>query len=207
VVEVAKALPQFLDHPKVWTPHALAVGIAEGAQQGVFGYAATAGESDGAITVSAPSSIRLREPLAPEQVQLGEGAVLMSVTLADRLTAPAGAGPPPPPPPPPPPGPGQGPGAGPASGSALGGEATGLQLEIAATEDDLFVLNQSLSKLRELLGGGTMRLNVSVEARTSDGQPLDRIRARNTVIEPLEEDPDVRVQAQWLAPPGAEADG
>ena len=92
----------------------------------------------------------------------------------------------------------------PTSVAGASGEATGLQLDIVATEDDLFVLNQTLSKLRDLLGGGTMRLSVSVEARTAAGQPLDRVRARNTVIEPLEEDPDVRVDVQWLAPSGDE---
>ena len=51
-----------------------------------------------------------------------------------------------------------------------------------------------------------MRLSVAVEARTTDEQPLDRVRARNTVIEPLEEDPDVQVRAQWLSSPDAELD-
>jgi hypothetical protein len=200
VREIAQALPHFLDHPKVWTPNALALGIAEGVQQGIFGYSATATESDGTLTAST-SSIRLREPLAPEQVQLGDNSVLMSVALAERLSASAGE--PPPLPPPSPPAPGEGPESGPADAPAPGAEATGLQLEIAATEDDLFILNQSLSKLRELLGGGgTMRLNVSVEARTCNGQPIDRIRARNTVIEPLEEDPDLRVETRWLGPTG-----
>ncbi len=37
------------------------------------------------------------------------------------------------------------------SAPASGGEATGLRLRITATEDDLFVLNQLLSKLRDLL--------------------------------------------------------
>jgi len=38
-------------------------------------------------------------------------------------------------------------------------------------------------------------------------EALDRVRARNAVTEPLEEDPDVPVQAQWLAPSGADCDG
>lgn len=50
-----------------------------------------------------------------------------------------------------------------------------------------------------------MRLGLSVEARTPNDQPLDRIRTRNTVIEPLEEDPDVQFQAEWLSSPGADA--
>jgi len=34
-----------------------------------------------------------------------------------------------------------------------------------------------------------MRLRIEVEARTA-GETLDRVRARNAVIEPLEEDPE-----------------
>ena len=36
-----------------------------------------------------------------------------------------------------------------------------------------------------------MQLNLSVEARTANGAPLDRVKARNSVIEPLEEASDV----------------
>jgi hypothetical protein len=202
VREVAQALAQFLDAPKVWTPAALAVGIGEGVQQGVFGYSANASESDGSLAIASPSSVRLREPLVPEQVELGEGAALLSVLLAERLSVPDGAQPPSSTPSPAEP---IAPEA-PAAPAAPSREAAGLRLEISATEDDLFVLSQSLSKLRELLGGGPMRLSVSVEARTPDGRPLDRVRARNTVIEPLEEDPDVQVRAEWLASPGADLD-
>ena len=46
-----------------------------------------------------------------------------------------------------------------------------------------------------------MQLNLSVEARTANGVPIDRVRARNTVIEPLEEDPDVEVLEEWLGGP------
>ncbi len=195
VWEIAQALPRFLDVPKVWTPEALALGIAEGVQQGTFGYVAAASvDADEALTVPAPSAVRLREPVTEEQVELGESAALLSVALAERLSASSVA-----------PTPEQ------ASASlspvrpmaaatepASGGEATGLHLEIAATEDDLFVLSQSLSKLRDLLAGGTMRLNLTVDAHTADSQPLDRIRARNTVIEPLDEDPDIEVRHEWL---------
>ena len=76
VLDVAHALPQFLDAPKVWTPAALSVGIAEGVQHGAFGYAANAAEKDSSITVASSSSVRLREPLAPEQINLGDGAAL-----------------------------------------------------------------------------------------------------------------------------------
>jgi hypothetical protein len=37
--------------------------------------------------------------------------------------------------------------------------------------------------------------------------PLDRVRARNTVIEPLEEAPHVQLQTRWLPPPGGKSDG
>jgi hypothetical protein len=195
VREIAEALPRFFDAPKVWTPAALAKGIAEGVQPGTFGYVAGATARDlGSLEVPAPSAVRLHESVTPDQVELGEGAALLRTGLAERLRMPADA--PPPPPGPPPPGGRGGPDEPPPT--VPGGEATGLRLTITATEDDLFVLNQSLSKLRDLVVGGTLRLNLSVEARTKEGTAVDRVRTRNTVIEPLEEDPDVSVQAEWL---------
>lgn len=194
--DVADALPRFFESPKVWTPEALALGIVEGVRQGTFGYAASATECDGSLEVSAPSAVRLREALTAESVGLGEGAALLRVELAERLrTPPADPGPPEP-------GPELGPGLGPSPPplprpSAT--DATGLRLAITATEDDLFALNQSLAKLRDLVPGGTLRLNVMVEARTGDGGAIDRVRAHNAVIEPLEEeDPDVEVRPEWL---------
>ena len=63
------ALPQFLDAPKVWTPEALALGIAEGVQQGTFGYVAGASPAeDGSLSVASPTTIRLRETLSAEQI-------------------------------------------------------------------------------------------------------------------------------------------
>jgi hypothetical protein len=193
--EIAHAVAAFLGAPKVWTPTGLSEGIADGVAQGVFGYVALATEgSDGELSVPSPSSVRLREPLAAELVEPGEGAALLSVSLAERLSAsagaPAAAGPPPPAVPQP---------AGPPVTVAPGAEAAGLRLEISATEDDLFVLNQSLSKLRDLLAGGAMRVTLAVEARAADGTPLDRVRTRNRVIEPLEEAPQVDVQVEWLS--------
>lgn len=201
--EIVDALPRFLGQPKVWTSAALALGVVEGVAQGTFGYADGATASDHELAVPAPSAVRLRESLTPDAIGLGEGAALLAVALAERLASRS----------PTPdtssdvPGPNGGGGAvsgavGPEIGSDApgdpGDDTTGLRLTITATEDDLFVINQALSKLRDLLGGGPMRLNVSVDARTGGQVPLDRVRARNTVIEPLEEDPDVDVQAHWL---------
>jgi len=210
VNDVTEALPRFLDAPKVWSPEALAVGIAEGVAQGSFGYVAGASTAeDRSLAVPSPTAVRLRESLPAEQIALDEGAALLSVALAERLRAPTGA---------PTPEPRLATGdpaavsataAGSDTGfpSVPGRDAAGLRLTITATEDDLFVLNQSLTKLRDLLGGGTMRLGLSVEARSADGASLDRVRARNTVIEPLEEDPDVEVREEWLGPSASDADG
>lgn len=193
VVEISRALPRFFDAPKVWTPAALALGITEGVQQGVFGYVASASaRDDGSLEAPTPSAVRLREPLAAEQLGLGEGAIVLRAGLAERLRTPPDIAPPPPPP-----GPGGDTSPAPPPPTA-GTDATGLRLTITATEDDLFVLNQSLSRLRDLIAGGTLRLSLSVEARTKDGAALDRVRARNAVIEPLEEDPDVEVRPEWL---------
>jgi Protein of unknown function (DUF499) len=205
VREVAAALPQFLDAPKVWTLEALAIGIADGVQQGTFGYVAGASPTDDAsLSVPSPTAIRLRESLSADQIVLAGDAALLNVALAERLRSTA-AGPSSTVASPAPTtdgGPGSATGVTPGSTAApVGGEATGLRLVITATEDDLFVVNQSLSKLRDLLRGGTMQLNLSVEARTANGVPIDRVRARNSVIEPLEEDPDVEVLEEWLGGP------
>ena len=169
VHEVAEALPRFLDAPKVWTPDALTAGIADGVQQGVFGYVARAtATEDGSLVVSSPHDVKLREPVSTEHLGLGEGAALLMVTLADRLQSQGassratGASQPPLP--------GAAPGvpAGTAPDSiapaTATNEAAGLRLTITATEGHLCLLNQSLSKLRDLLHGGTMQLNLTVEA-------------------------------------------
>lgn len=207
VAGIPEALARFLGAPQVWGPDALRLGIADGVAQGVFGYVSGATvDADGKLTVPAPSSVRLREPITPEAIGLGDGTALLAAGLAERLLAPA-----PPtatgddstsggePDGPPEDAGGESGGYGGAAPGAGSAEATGVRLSIAATEDDLFVLNQTLSKLRDLLGGGAMRLDLTVEARAADGHALDRVRARNAVIEPLEEDPDVSVEVDWLA--------
>jgi len=194
VSEVAEALPRYFESPKVWTPEALTLGIADGVHQGTFGYVAgaTVAPEGGSLQVPAPSAVRLREAVAAESLGLAEGAALLRVGFAERLRAPADV-PVPSVPPVAPPADVAHPGL-----SAQATEASGVRLTITATEDDLFVLSQSLTKLRDLVGGGTLRLNLTVDARTVGGAAIDRVRARNTVIEPLEEDPDVGVQADWL---------
>jgi hypothetical protein len=199
VREVAQSLPRFLEAPKVWTPEALALGIADGVQQGAFGYAAAATPDGGALTVPSPSAIRLRELISADLVELGGDAALLTVALAEQLgaaaeapTPTAGAGKPFEP------GTTRAPET--AASSSSGAEANGLRLEITATEDDLFALNQSLSKLRDLLDGGSMQLKLTVDAQAAQGTALDRVRTRNVVIEPLEERHRVEVEPQWLDP-------
>jgi hypothetical protein len=145
-----------------------------------------------------PSSIRLREPISADLVELGGDAVLLTVTLAEQLTVLDVRPTPPTPSSPVESGTTRGPETPAAPSSSA--EATGLRLDIGATEDDLFILNQSLSKLRDLLGGGAMQLKVYVEARVADDEEIDKVRARNTVIEPLEERPRIDVRPEWIEP-------
>jgi hypothetical protein len=201
VHEVAHALPRFFEAPKVWTPAALRQGIAEAVSQGSLGYVAGAQASEGGLSVPSPSAVRLRESLDAGQIGLDEGCALLRVGLAERLRTPEAVAQVPPGPGPAP-GPGLPPVGPPPVPPAAGEDVAGLSLTIRATEDDLFVLNQSLSKLRDLVRGGSMRLRIEVEAQTG-GEALDRVRARNAVIEPLEEDPDVEVEVRWLG--GGEA--
>jgi hypothetical protein len=197
--EVAHTLPRYFEAPKVWTPEALRQGIADAVSQGSLGYVAGAQASPDGLSVPSPSAVRLREQLDAAQIGLDEGCALLRVGLAERLRTPPAIEPVPP-------GPGPRPDIPPAEPPpvppAAGEDVAGLALTIRATEDDLFVLNQALSKLRDLVRGGTMRLRIDVEART-DGETLDRVRARNAVIEPLEEDPDVDVEVRWLSGGGA----
>jgi hypothetical protein len=132
-------------------------------------------------------------------VGLGDGCALLRVGLAERLRTPPAADAPPV-------------AADPASPTVaephddsdqvsipatLASYATGLSLSITATEDDPFTLSQALSKLRGLLGdGGSVELQVEVRSATA-GEPIDRLKARNTVVEPLGEDEDVTLQWQW----------
>ena len=202
VSEVAHGLPRFFESPKVWTHAALTAGIAKAVAQGTLGYVAGAQERDGAITVPSHTTVRLRDELDPGTIGLGEGCVLLRVGLAERLRTPAAT---------------------PTSGAVVvdpvrphvgadgveqepipvapDADATGLSLTITATEDDLFTVSQAVNKLRGLLGDcGVMRLELAVRSSTS-GEPIDRLRARNTVVEPLEEDDDVSVQWRWTSAP------
>jgi hypothetical protein len=191
---VAQALPRFFEAPKVWTAAALTLGVAEGVQQGTFGYAAVANASeDGALSVARPSDVRLSEPLSPDAVALDGDAVVMRVALAERLQRPDFP-PAPEPWPPDPIGPDPVRPPRPDHRSAL----TGVGLEITATEDDIFVLNRALSKLREIVGDGQLRIALQVQATAGNAVELDRVRVQNAVLEPLEEDPDVSIRVEWV---------
>ena len=84
VRELTESMARFFDAPKVWTPEALADGIAEGVQQGTFGYVADATQDVGSLSVS-PSAVRLREPLPHHTISLEGQAALLRVTLAEEL--------------------------------------------------------------------------------------------------------------------------
>ena len=101
----------------------------------------------------------MRVPVSAEAVSLESGAVLLRVGLAERLRTrgPAEAA-------------AQSPetaqvpassASTPALPAMSGPSVTGLELSIRATEDDLFVLNQSLTKLRQALDGGTIRCDAA----------------------------------------------
>ncbi|MEJ7894716.1 MAG: DUF499 domain-containing protein [Solirubrobacteraceae bacterium] len=199
ISEVVRALPRFFDAPKVWTPSALSAGISKAVSQGALGYVGGAEERDGDLVVPSPTAVRLREDVQAGSIGLGDGCVLLRVGLAERLRTPTPVTADPPGSDAPEPRVPAAPGFGPQDPLpvAPGGDATGLALDLTATEDDLFTVSQALTKLRALLGeGGRMRLELKVQGTTA-GEPIDRLKARNSVVEPLEENDDVTVDWRW----------
>jgi hypothetical protein len=82
---------------------------------------------------------------------------------------------------------------------ARGGDRRTVELEIAATEDDLHTLQLALTGLREVSRPGQMRLKITVRASRDEG-PIDRIAYQNRVLQHLEEDPDVELVAERWDP-------
>lgn len=58
------------------------------------------------------------------------------------------------------------------------------------------MLNVTLSNLRDLVAPGSLRIELSVDARSANG-PIDRVRLQQLVLERLEEDPDIDLHIDW----------
>jgi len=149
--------------------------------------------------VSDPSLVRLRAPLAADEVDLGAGAALLSVTQAEALTrrepAPAGTE-------------GGGPGPTPAGakpetppapagdGRPKAEQQRRVSLQITATEDDLHTIQRALTGLRDVVKPGSLRIELNVIAEHPE-EAIDRIQFQNRVRQHLEEDEDVSFSERW----------
>jgi hypothetical protein len=184
---------RYVERPKLWGVDAIVTAVAEGVSKGVFGYATGARDEKGRPVVDNPTSLRLGEPLRSEDVDLGPGAVLLSLADAEKLRSRAKTGldseegeqpepgdgengitkPPPPKPP----------------------ERTGaasVSVQLRATQEDLHALQRALSALRDLVRPGEVRIELTASASSPSG-PIDRVAFANRVQEALDEGQDVEI--------------
>jgi len=190
----------YFELTKLWSIEALRASIAEGVTSGLFAYSVGVEGDSGAVRVSDPSLVRLRAPLAADEVDLGAGAALLSVAQAEALTrrgepAPAGAE-------------GGGPGATTAGaepatptapardGHPEAQDQRRVSLQIAATEDDLHTIQRALTGLRDVVKPGSLRIELNVIAEHPE-EAIDRIQFQNRVRQHLEEDEDVSFSERW----------
>ena len=187
----------YFERPKLWSADVVAAAIADGVSNGVFGYATGATEADGDIALDSASSLRLGQPMRQDEVELGPGAVLLSLSTAERLRASPDAAPIREDEPQRPEEPSE-PGEGELPGISTGRDGvSSLSIQVRATGDDLFTLQRVLSALRDLVRPGPLRIEMTVAA-TSAGEPIDRVTFANRVQEPLDEAPGIEVlRVQW----------
>jgi hypothetical protein len=154
-------------------------------------------DGSGRIEISDPSLVRRHTSLAPDEVDLGPGAVLLSIAEAERLARVEE--------------PERVPGGNDEAERTRGDEATEkpplegrpeersqcrVSLRINATEDDLHTLQRALTGLRDVVKPGPMRIEVTVSAEHPEA-PIDSIQFQNRVRQHLEEDPDVSFSEDW----------
>jgi len=183
--QLVESFFSYYEFTKLWSSGPIKAAVAEGVRNGDLGYAVRVSEEpDGELRVANPSLVHFEAEIAADEVDLGPDSRVLAPEVARRLgprePGPVGPGPGPIVDPPPP-GPGPQP---PPDGRRA------VRLSIHATEDDLHTVNTALVNLRNLLDGGSMRLEMSVQAEMGEGM-IDEVRFRNGVREVLEEDPDV----------------
>lgn len=191
----------YFELTKLWSVEPLREAIAEGVSSGLFAYAVGVSGEIGAVQVSDPALIRMRAHLSAEEVDLGSGAALLSLAVADSLKPTVGEAEPP--------GstsPDEGSRA--EGDSELGDPARGgdrarasesqrrVSLTIRATEDDLHTLQRALTGLRDVVKPGPMRIELNVSAEQPDGA-IDAVQFQNRVRQHLEEDEDVSFDERW----------
>jgi len=168
---------------------------------GLFAYAVGVSGEPGAVRVSDPTLVRIRTHLSADEVDLGSGAALLSLQVADGLVATPDNAPS-----------SETAGAGEDSPSDDGGEVRAepddghaeaeggsrrrVSLVIKATEDDLHTLQRALTGLRDVVKPGPMHIELKVSAEQGEGA-IDAVQFQNRVRQHLEEDEDVSFEERW----------
>jgi hypothetical protein len=171
----------YFEFTKLTSAEAIAEAIAAGVGEGKLAYATGVTVSGSNVSVRSPELVRYRKTTPAEEIDLGEGAYILTAEEAALLTRPGetggeaksidqGAGPQPPersqPRPP--------------SGQIIHHMALRLQLD----GHGLFGLNRALSWLRDNSDSLDIEVAVRVAAEQSG---IDPVRLRNGCLEPLEE--------------------
>jgi hypothetical protein len=186
----------YFELTKLWSVDPLCEAIAEGVSSGLFAYAVGVSGEPGAVEVSDPTLIRMRGRLSADEVDLGAGAALLSMAVAESLR----------------PSPGarelvadedsspdeEGTTATPPGGDGGTGDRSQrrVSLTINATEDDLHTLQRALTGLRDVVKPGPMRIELSVTAEHPE-HSIDSVQFQNRVRQHLEEDEDVSFEERW----------
>jgi Protein of unknown function (DUF499) len=191
----------YFELTKLWSLEALRASIAEGVSNGAFGYAVGVTADGNDPQVADRSLVRVRVPLRADEVDLGEGAAVLSVEVARQLAGTdveaAGKGE-------------LAVSKEPETDTAVGGDGTApaatpdgdtvgrarVRLQIRATEDDLHTLQRALTGLRDIVRPGPMKIDVEVIASDPSGT-IDRVQFQNRVRQHLEEDDDVDFSEEW----------
>jgi len=190
----------YFELTKLWSVDPVREAIAEGVTNGLFAYAVgVTGDAD-AVQVADPGLIRVRAHLSADEVDLGSGAALLSLSLADGLMSPSkddessdttpteeephiGEG-------------SSGDDAPGGDGGSTEKSQRRVSLTIKATEDDLHTLQRALTGLRDVVKPGPMRIELSVSAEQLEGS-IDAVQFQNRVRQHLEEDEDVSFDERW----------
>jgi hypothetical protein len=170
----------FLGYTRLIDRSVLQRAVAQGVQQGIFGYiagAVPALDADCKYKV-ARNKARFDVPTADDEIDLDSGFVMLPEAIT---AAPApGPGPVPPGPTPTPPGPGPAPAGGPGVGPTPPPEKV-VQLSITADRDQLYTAWNAIANLADLAG----KVELNIRAESEKG--FDKSKLQNGVFEPLRE--------------------
>jgi hypothetical protein len=180
--DVVSGFYSFLGYTRLTAKEVVQRAIAQGVQQGVFGYFAGAApvvDAAGKYQV-ARNRVRFDAMTSDDEVDLDSGFLMLPQAIPDAAPPP-GTGPVPPGPTPPSPGPGPTPPVGPGPGPTPPPLDKVVQLNITADRDQLYTAWNAIANLADLAG----KVELSIRAESEKG--FDKSRLQNGVLEPLRE--------------------